>query len=548
MKNSIIMICKGIKLDKSYQNVLTYTESQMLALCEASRVAIDRAFSFIRDEENSLNVQFTYEDCLKCNYMAFQNPRYSNKWFFAFIDSVEYISDKTTRINFTIDVFATWYDYWTAKSCFVIREHTNDDTPYLNLVDEGLATGEYVVDLVQNLNPFVASNFKPVLAVSEVVTATGLEKPPFYSVQGNVMSGTCFITPTGSANVFANTNNIIRAYDAEDGAGAIQYIFMCPKELIVESGYTYGGGSGTDIYNYAVLANNVVYNSSQGNLAKATTLDTYTPVNKKLLQFPYCYISVDTFNGGLYNFNYEDFTSTNITFSVQGMITAGCSVKITPNNYKMTGANYMYSMSNTKFPICSWSSDVYTNWLTQNGVNLGFATLNKTEATTAGGIGAILLGTALMATGVGSIAGAGLIGTGVTGIFSSMQSDYKASLVPDAVKGNQNSGDINFALGFANPKVYKMSIKREVAKSIDDYFTRFGYKTNRLKLPNQTGRTYFNFVQIGTGEIIGYANIDGCPAEAMEKINNIYRTGVTLWHDHSRIGNYTGNTIIQSNT
>ena len=32
-KNSIVMICKNIKLDKSYQNVLTYTEQQMYNLC-----------------------------------------------------------------------------------------------------------------------------------------------------------------------------------------------------------------------------------------------------------------------------------------------------------------------------------------------------------------------------------------------------------------------------------------------------------------------------------------------------------------------------------
>ena len=84
---------------------------------------------------------------------------------------------------------------------------------------------------------------------------------------------------------------------------------------------------------------------------------------------------------------------------------------------------------------------------------------------------------------------------------------------------------------------------REIAENIDAYFTRFGYKVNSLKLPNQTGRRYFNYVEIGKSEIIGYPNSKGCPAEAMEIINNIYRNGVTLWHDHERIGNFTENTI-----
>ncbi len=39
-----------------------------------------------------------------------------------------------------------------------------------------------------------------------------------------------------------------------------------------------------------------------------------------------------------------------------------------------------------------------------------------------------------------------------------------------------------------------------MAEKVDDWFTRFGYKTNRIKLPNQTGRENFNFVQIGNTE------------------------------------------------
>ena len=539
MKNSIIMVCKGIKLDKNYQNVLTYTEQQMYELCYQNKVAIDNKVSFVRGEENSIVVDFTYEDCLKCNYMAFQNPRYSNKWFFAFIDSVDHVSDNSARINFTVDVFATWFDYWTAKSCFVIREHTNDDTPYTNLVDEGLSTGEYTVDKYYDLEMFNYNNFKPVLGVSEVVTPTGLEKPPFFSKQGNVFSGVCYITPTGSQDVFLNTSNIIRAYDKEDGAGAIQYIFMCPSE----AGST---------YNYKVVGNNSSYNVDFGGYAKPTTLNRYTPVNKKLLQYPYCYLAVDPHSGGLYTFNYEDFLAPTYGFSIDAILTPGCSVKITPLSYKMAainyevlGTNYSYSMTGVKFPICSWSSDVYTNWLTKNGVNLGFATLNKTEAAGIGGVLSLALGSVLIATGVGGIMGAGLMGTGATGIFSAMQSDYKASLVPDQVRGNENSGDVNFSIELVNPTIYEMSIKREIAMSIDDYFTRFGYKTNKLKLPNQTGRTYFNYVQIGTGEIIGYPNNKGCPSEAMEQINSIYKAGVTLWHSHDRIGNYNDNTIVQ---
>ena len=110
-KNSKIMICKNIKLDKNYQNVLTYTERQMVELCSSNMVASASDFAFIDYQEDTIRVPFSYFQCLTCNYMAFQNPRYSNKWFFAFIDDIKYASDGACNIRLTIDNFATWFVY-----------------------------------------------------------------------------------------------------------------------------------------------------------------------------------------------------------------------------------------------------------------------------------------------------------------------------------------------------------------------------------------------------------------------------------------------------
>ena len=93
LRNSEIIICKNIKLDKDYKNVLNYTENQMLALCRGNAVATATDYSFIRKEKGYIKTSFSYNDALKCNYLSFQNKDYSNKWFFAFIDDVEYVSD-----------------------------------------------------------------------------------------------------------------------------------------------------------------------------------------------------------------------------------------------------------------------------------------------------------------------------------------------------------------------------------------------------------------------------------------------------------------------
>ena len=87
-----------------------------------------------------------------------------------------------------------------------------------------------------------------------------------------------------------------------------------------------------------------------------------------------------------------------------------------------------------------------------------------------------------------------------------------------------------------------MRAKTEYLKIIDDYFTRFGYAIKKLELPNITGRKYWNYIEIGQNEEIGYGDV---PAKFMDVINNTCRRGVTIWHNHDNLGNYSlNNTIV----
>ena len=78
---------------------------------------------------------------------------------------------------------------------------------------------------------------------------------------------------------------------------------------------------------------------------------------------------------------------------------------------------------------------------------------------------------------------------------------------------------------------------------IDDYFSRYGYQINRVKLPNITGRTYWNYIEIGSNEEIGNGSV---PANFMSTINNACKKGVTIWHNHANVGNFSLNNTIVS--
>lgn len=63
----------------------------------------------------------------------------------------------------------------------------------------------------------------------------------------------------------------------------------------------------------------------------------------------------------------------------------------------------------------------------------------------------------------------------------------------------------------------------------------FGYKINRIKTPNITGRRNFNFIEIGQNDEMLVGNV---PFKFMQELNNACRKGVTIWHNHENIGNF----------
>ena len=542
LQNSNIMICKNIKLDKSYKDVIDYTEQQMVTLCQQNAVASSNNYSFIRSEKNVIKTSFLYNDALKCNYMAFQNPDYSNKWFFAFIDDVEYANDGTSKIHYTIDEFSTWYDYWYTEPCFVLREHVNDDTIGLHTVPEGLEIGDYVVNLTGDVETNLYTTELICIGVSWLPDNTPFSTPN--RVYGGVFSGMYYILFkfTESASKF------VQAYADLGRLENVINIFMIPISIAnvdYNDGWSTGDlGNQTGI-NFRVLPNSagvITLRNADINLTIPTTLNGYTPKNNKLYCSPYNILMITNNAGTQAEYKYEDFINNNPIFSLVAVPSPSCSCWLYPENYKKTSfakAGYNWGIPVAKYPQGSWNGDQYTNWMTQNGINL-FG--NRIDPFTSQAIGGSLQ--ALSSAITKDYAG---IGSGFGQMFSAVQEQYRASMMPNQIGGQVNSGDVTYAYNKMSPSYYKMSIRAENAMIVDDWFTKFGYKINRLKTPNQTGRKYWNYVQIGQAECIGYSkNIErSVPASSMEVINTIYRNGTTIWHNHANIGNYSlNNTIV----
>lgn len=525
-RTSKVILAKGIRLDRNYKNIVNYTETQMVNLVTAKAVASFSNCSFLRTGE-PIEVETPYGTALQADYIAFQNPDYNNKWFFAFIDKVEYRSNNNTRIYYTIDVCSTWFDYWTAQKCWVIREHANTDNAGDNLVPENLELGEFVtngsrVEITDNL----------LLRYCLITTAKPNDTTKY------VYTNLCGVICSGLLVVFkyaAQFANFVLAMSNDGKLDAISQAYVIPGSCV---------GNDADLTLHSDLAPNVeeekLYYTFNGKsepyqedttISRPTSLNGYTPVNKKLLTAPFMSLVVSNNAGSVNNYGYEFFSDpTACKIRSRYMPVVGASIISYPCDYKGVTYNLNEAITGAKYPALQWTGDVYTNWLTQQAVNIGLGVVSD-------GIGLAKSAVALEAGDVSSaVSGVESIGAGIA---NKMAEVYKHSLVPMSIRGSSNIGDVLTGMKELKTYAYRMSIRREFAERIDQFFSRYGYATNKLKYPNQTGRATFNYVQIGAGENVGYSgNTFSVPPEDMETINRVYQAGVTIWHNHDNIGNF----------
>lgn len=275
------------------------------------------------------------------------------------------------------------------------------------------------------------------------------------------------------------------------------------------------------------------------NFAKSYGLDGYTPKNNKMYCHPYCYLIGSNMAGTDNIYHYEDF-SGNCSFKVYGVLAPGGSIRCVPTNYKGTPENDLEAITLGKYPICNYAVDMYTNWLTQNSINIGGVSVSSDDVSigqaSANGV-LNLIGNVMKGDVLGGVSDA--INDSV-GITNALIEQKQHSLIPPSVRGNTNCGDVITASSKNNFRFYRMSIKREYAELIDGYFTMYGYKVNKIKTPNVTGRRYWNYVKT-----IG-ANIEGdIPQGDLQQIKNIFNNGITFWHDTDNFLNYNNNNVIE---
>lgn len=502
-----ITIYTGVPLNNKYEHTFA-SNTYISASASSSRTF--SAQSYNRVSENKIRVEYEVGSGFNpynATYLLIRNPSYNTNKYYCFVTDVHYVNDRTVEITFEIDVIQTWLfgGGATIRKCFIEREHQNDDTIGANIIPERLETGDYTNLLLRDISlwshcciavdcgftdsldadgKFQPVNATPVDLASGATVQVGVH-PWYFDFNGNGLGNewtlATFIKEVGEQGKNASIYNVeIRPLVSE----AVDY--DVPQNTGLTGGFLnmHGGGA-------------------------------YTPTNNKLWTFPYNYASLINNCGQEINLRFE-FFGQNAKLVLYKNSTTNTPFVIMPYSYNGMSPNNNLVLTMPIIPTVPFTTDTYSQWWAEQKAGIGWEAISN------------------LISNIGEIKGEYFLSGGaISPIFNLMAQSDKQKLNPVSISGKFSGMDIVGSALFKFSFICKR-ITGEIAKTIDDYFTMFGYKQNKLDYPKYRN-TRFNWHYVKT---VG-CNADGdCPASDLAKIATIMDNGITFWNT-DKIGNYT---------
>ena len=495
---------KHTRFFTNMNNQESYMRSHVVGTLEFSN------FTYVR-EQNVLRVPVKADDLYNCNYLRYMNNGFGAKWFYAFITDVKYVNTETSEISFEIDQFQTWWFDSQIGNCYVEREHVADDTIGLHVVDEELGTGEIVPQVVRPRywtyktppTPDTRKDYEKGMELMLQIKPTllgqfCLNQQPFKYISNQVAPRTVQLSEpiTDSDINDAVMNSSFTGAELSDG-------YMFPYELIVAP---------ADVPITVNLDDVNVKRPSDFKYSKAVAQETdlrYTPKNKKLLTYPYTYLLVASSDGHKETYKWEYTKDGAVHFDLNGCGWNTPSCSLMPNNYLVDDRSRLHDVPINEFPKVSLG--------TYDSFSAGNIVSTALKMVTSNPVGAVVE------------AGNSIMGLATDTTDKDFSTTGNTTLI--------KMGRIGYVF-------YVMCILGQNAKIIDDYLTRFGYKVNVIKVPELTSRKRWNYVKTRECELHAKTG-HGVPTEALQRIQDMFNAGVTLWHVDS-VGDFDGDNGIVS--
>lgn len=531
----------SVPIESDYKNTLWFPDrTTQTNYFLGKTVKTFESFQYIK-KDNTIVVNGEVDLMYNCNYVMYQNNNFSNKWFYAFINRIEWASNSSVRLYVSTDVIQTWFFDITYYQSYVDRCHSDTDAAGDNIVPEDFS-GSVGICYHQAGTQDMTPNSIMLFCTS---TATGSSLPG--AMVSQIYSGTGAVFKENFSA--SDITNYLDAYVKNGTANAIVKMQQYPSNH-------------DRTVSFAKHPNHLDTVSGNANVS-------YTPTNKKLLSgaFIQCYIQL---YGEELTFNPECISGSNITIQIGADRTSGTVGAIVTNygnsnNTALTltaiipQSTWAYNQYKNDYNLHAGSNSIY-----MRRANIERATMRNTAAlkTTIAGVEAAsttanqFSTSNLVKTLVNGPAGA--IGNALGSAAQIAQSGlntYEAyqqqriwqhgfdDITQDLVSINENYNAPAVG-GGASSNIYLATNKTalsygykvpplDILKRMDKYLTVYGYKQSEYRNINLHARASWTFIKTN-----GLNATGNFPDDDMNIIKRVFDNGVFFWVYNKTFGNF----------
>lgn len=490
--------------------------------------------------DSDLILKGVNEDLTQCNYLMYQNKDISDKWYFAFIDNVQYNSLNSVIISHTIDVWQTYQFDITYYKNLILRSHVakSADTVGRWLAPEPISVAP---EYERKHNVFDDLSWTP----QYVLHSTSVFNPNTkkYEYKGNGTGASL----SAEYGIFVDNDDdvqaVVKKYGKLSAAEALksndddeysnwisdlltgQTIDKAVKLISTTSISQLQDHRNELIGLYAIpdwvhtgtnkyATNNIKKKEVTTALPITTLACGYAPRNKKMLtSLCKAYLFYNE-NGFKLPLKPELFTSETPTFTVK-------STELSTNGFLLQVGNYAdYTAKTNKI---SYNCENRLGYDANTGLDKVLNTL-----TSAVGV----------ANAVGSVASqafVGNVGGAVQGAVGAVQQSINMidALGQRGVNTGASGDIMSITEKRSMPVFADVSPTEAQCRYIDDYLDVYGYAINEIgKISTyMKNRSNWNYIQVANCNIKVSA-----PNDDVNKLKQMFESGVTIWHN--KFGDY----------
>ena len=532
----------SVPLESDYSNTLWFPNVEaQTAYFTGKIVKTFDDFNYIK-KDNTIVVAEEIDKLYNCNYIMYKNSNFSTRWFYAFINRMEWASNGSTRLYVSTDVIQTWFFDITYYQSYVDRCHSDTDAAGDNIVPEDFtdaSNGGYQQAGTIDMNPNNIWVF---------ATATPSGTPIDGTLESGVYSGSGKVIGVTTATV-ATLNQHLQSYVNNGTASAVSKI----QQTTGKNGVS---------FTFAKHPSSLVCASNSGQT-------TYTPTNKKLLSGAFITAYIQLYGQEL-EFNPEFVTSSSISANIIDDPTSG-SVGVMVTNYSSETITTL--LVSATIPESTWAYNQYKNdFNLHSGSNAIYNRRSAVERSTARNTAS--LKTAIAITDAASTTAnqfsnynlariaLGGVGGAIGGALHSASSiassglnayeaaqeqkiwDYNADAITQDLTAINESYNAPATGGVASSNLYiagnrtAMSYGYKVpplaiVKRCDKFLTVYGYKQSEYRTINLHARANWTYIRT-----LGLNASGNFPDDDMRVIKQVFDKGVFFWSYTAQFGNF----------